>query len=151
MEEQKPGDPDAEEDEEAGGIVAEDADEETLFDVNYPLGAYGRESLPTQPTLVALTSATVWTCAEAGKLHPATILIREGRIERVGADIDIPDGAVIIDCQGKHITPGIIDCHSHIATDGGINERRRRLPRRSASRILSTAMISRSIVSWPAA
>ena len=29
---------------------------------------------------------------------------------------------MIIDCQGKHITPGIIDCHSHIATDGGINE-----------------------------
>ena len=92
MEEQKPGDPDAEEDEDAGGIVAEDADEETLFDVNYPLGAYGRELLPTQPTLVALTSATVWTCAEAGKLHPATILIREGRIEQSAPISTSPTG-----------------------------------------------------------
>ena len=28
----------------------------------------------------------------------------------------------MIDAAGKHISPGIIDCHSHIATDGGVNE-----------------------------
>ena len=33
-----------------------------------------------------------------------------------------PRPALVIDGKGKHITPGIIDCHSHIASDGGINE-----------------------------
>ncbi len=122
MEEQKLRERESDVDEAAGDVEAEDPDEETLFEVNYPLGAYGRGALPSQPTVLALTSATVWTCADTGKLYPATVLIREGRIVSVGQDIDIPDEAVIIDCQGKHITPGIIDCHSHIATDGGINE-----------------------------
>jgi imidazolonepropionase-like amidohydrolase len=34
----------------------------------------------------------------------------------------VPEGAVVIDMAGKAITPGIIDCHSHMATDGGVNE-----------------------------
>ena len=33
-----------------------------------------------------------------------------------------PKDALIVDVHGKHITAGIIDCHSHIATDGGVNE-----------------------------
>ena len=27
-----------------------------------------------------------------------------------------------LDCRGKFLSPGIIDCHSHMATDGGVNE-----------------------------
>jgi imidazolonepropionase-like amidohydrolase len=28
----------------------------------------------------------------------------------------------VVEAKGLHLTPGIIDCHSHMATDGGINE-----------------------------
>ena len=50
------------------------------------------------------------------------LAVRDGKILAVGKNLQAPDGAMIIDGKGRHVTPGIIDCHSHIATDGGINE-----------------------------
>jgi N-acetylglucosamine-6-phosphate deacetylase len=92
--------------------------------VNFPLGAYGRTDQPDQPEWVLFKNATVWTCGPEGVLQNASVLVHDGRIEAVGAEgeLDVPDDALVIDCQGKHLTPGIIDCHSHMATDGGINE-----------------------------
>jgi len=92
------------------------------FPVNYPLGAFGRAAPPEQPPLVAFRNATVWTCEEAGVLEGASVIIASGKILAVGKDLDVPADAVVVDCSGKHVTPGIVDCHSHIATDGGINE-----------------------------
>ncbi|HUT94069.1 MAG TPA: amidohydrolase family protein [Thermoguttaceae bacterium] len=92
------------------------------FPVNYPLGAFGRTGPPDEPRRVAFTGGTVWTCEEPGVLEAATVLVGEGKILAVGKDVDVPGDAVVVDCSGKHVTPGIIDCHSHMATDGGINE-----------------------------
>ncbi|WP_158265593.1 amidohydrolase family protein [Blastopirellula marina] len=92
------------------------------YPVQYPLGAYGRESAPEQRKLVALKGATVWTCGPEGKLENAIILIESGKIKAVGTDLKIPDKATVIDVTGTHISPGLIDCHAHIASDGGINE-----------------------------
>ena len=92
------------------------------FAVNYPLGAFGRQSLPQPAALTAFVHATLWTCGPAGILEDATLLIDSGRIVAVGKDIAIPPAATVIDLRGMHITPGIIDCHSHMATDGGVNE-----------------------------
>ena len=39
-----------------------------------------------------------------------------------GHEIEIPKAAKIYDVRGMHISPGLIDCHSHAATDGGVNE-----------------------------
>jgi hypothetical protein len=89
--------------------------------VNYPLGAFGFEQLPKQEH-VALTNATIWTCGAEGVLEDATVLIESGRIVAVGKNVELPDGVSEIDCAGRHITPGIIDCHSHAASDGGMNE-----------------------------
>ncbi len=97
-----------------------------LYPVNYPLGEFGVEATPEQPKVVVFRGATVWTCAadekQARKLEDADVLVMEGKIVAVGTNLDVPDDAVSIDARGKHITPGIIDCHSHIATDGGVNE-----------------------------
>ena len=98
----------------------------SLFDVNYPLGAYGRAHEPEQPPAVVFRNATVWTCGPQGKLQRATVVVEHGKIAAVlaaDAEIrDVPADAVVVDCGGMHLTPGVIDCHSHIATDGGINE-----------------------------
>ncbi|HXT61017.1 MAG TPA: amidohydrolase family protein [Pirellulales bacterium] len=99
-----------------------DTSKDALYPVNFPLGAFGVAGMPEQPQAVLLQHATVWTCGPAGVLKDAAVLIREGKIVAVGADVDIPADAVLIDASGKHLTPGIIDCHTHIATDGGINE-----------------------------
>jgi N-acetylglucosamine-6-phosphate deacetylase len=89
--------------------------------IHYPLGPFGFETLP-EPESVAFTNATVWTGGVEATLQRATVLISGGSIVAVGTNVDIPKGTRRIDCKGKHITAGIIDCHSHIATDGGINE-----------------------------
>jgi N-acetylglucosamine-6-phosphate deacetylase len=93
-----------------------------LFAVNYPLGAYGVAGPPEQPKSVAFQHATIWTSGPAGVLNDATLLVAEGKIAAVGSDVVLPEGTTVVDLKGKHVSPGIIDCHSHVATDGGINE-----------------------------
>ena len=95
---------------------------QALFPVNYPLGAFGVAAPPEQPAAILFRNATVWTCGPQGILVGASVLVQAGKIAAVGTDIALPAGAVEFDATGMHITPGIIDCHSHIATDGGINE-----------------------------
>ena len=92
------------------------------FAVNYPLGAFGREEIPGQPRPTAFVHATLWTCGPAGLIEDGTLIVAEGKIVAVGKEIAIPEGADVIDVRGMHITPGVIDCHSHAATDGGVNE-----------------------------
>jgi imidazolonepropionase-like amidohydrolase len=88
----------------------------------YPAGAYGRAGLPEQPAVLLVKNATIWTSGPAGKLEQADLLVRAGKIEQVGKNLAAPAGAVVIDATGKHLTPGIIDCHSHTAVNRGINE-----------------------------
>ena len=73
-----------------------------------------------QPRVIALRGGTVYTITK-GILPNATVLIRDGKIAGVGTDVAVPADAQVVDATGKHITPGIIDAHSHIANDS-INE-----------------------------
>ncbi len=91
-------------------------------EINYPLGAFGRTAPPEQPKLLLIKNATVWTCDEAGILEHADILVRDGLIEQIGQNLASDKDAQVIDGTGMHVSPGIIDCHSHMATDGGVNE-----------------------------
>src|SRR5215213_11273439 len=50
-----------------------------------------------------------------------SILIRDGKIMEVGANVNAPADARVVDAGGQYVMPGIIDCHSHIATEA-INE-----------------------------
>jgi imidazolonepropionase-like amidohydrolase len=61
----------------------------------------------------------VWTCGPQGVLEDADVAISGGKITAVGKGLS---GATVIDCTGKHITPGILDEHSHIAISRGVNE-----------------------------
>jgi imidazolonepropionase-like amidohydrolase len=88
---------------------------------SYPAGAFGITP-PAQPAVLLVRNATVWTQGPAGRLARADVLVRAGKIAAVGADLAVPAGAVVIDAAGKHITPGLIDAHSHIAVRGDINE-----------------------------
>jgi imidazolonepropionase-like amidohydrolase len=92
------------------------------FPPSFPPGEFGRGATPAQPDAVLVRNATIWTCGPEGKMENADLLIRKGKISAVGTDLTAPTNAVVIDGTGKHVTPGLIDAHSHTATDGNVNE-----------------------------
>jgi imidazolonepropionase-like amidohydrolase len=71
--------------------------------------------------VILIQNATILTVSH-GAIEHGSILIRDGKIAEVGAAIKAPQGAQVIDAAGQFVTPGIIDCHSHIAIEGGVNE-----------------------------
>lgn len=90
-----------------------------LSRVTYPFDGYGWEEAPKQENLL-IKNATVWTNEKEGKLENADVLVKDGKIARVGKNITDAT-AKVIDATGKHVTAGIIDEHSHIAASS-INE-----------------------------
>lgn len=105
----------------------EDEDEEKkeedkapdLGEMIYPFVAYGWTEKPQQETIL-FQNATVWTLEGDGKLEGADVLVKNGKIAGVGKNLS-SEGAKVVDATGKHITPGIIDEHSHIALSS-VNE-----------------------------
>lgn len=92
----------------------------------YPFGAYAMPEVPSQRD-VLLTGATIWTSGPAGVIENGSLLVRNGKIVGVGRGDDrafrnIPSGVERIEVKGKHITPGLIDAHSHTGISGGVNE-----------------------------
>ncbi|WP_439881857.1 amidohydrolase family protein [Pontibacter sp. MBLB2868] len=85
----------------------------------YPFRAFGQTELPKQET-VLIKNATVWTNEKDGKLENTDVLLKDGKIAKVGKNLS-ENGAKVVDGTGKHVTPGIIDEHSHIALDD-VNE-----------------------------
>lgn len=68
-----------------------------------------------------IRNATILTVTH-GTLENGDILIKDGRIAAVGSGLKAPADAQVIDANGQFVMPGIIDCHSHIAIDGDVNE-----------------------------
>ncbi|MBK1441525.1 amidohydrolase family protein [Parapedobacter sp. ISTM3] len=89
-------------------------------DIIYPFVAYGNKTVPASET-VLIKNATVWTNEADGVLENADVLLAGGKIKAVGKGLSAA-GATVIDGTGKHVTPGIIDEHSHIAISRGVNE-----------------------------
>jgi imidazolonepropionase-like amidohydrolase len=92
-----------------------------LGKVVYPFEPFGWEEdqAPRQETIL-IKNATVWTSEKEGVLQNTDVLIKNGKIAAIGKNIN-EAGARIIDGTGKHVSPGIIDEHSHIAA-ASINE-----------------------------
>ena len=66
---------------------------------------------PGRATLV--TNVTIYD-GEGGRIDRGSVLFRDGKIVEVGQSIAPADGVTVIDGQGKWVTPGIIDVHSHL-------------------------------------
>jgi imidazolonepropionase-like amidohydrolase len=81
--------------------------------VLYPFDGYGWDSLPVQHDLL-IRNATVWTNEKEGRLEATDVLVKAGKIARIGKNLNA-EGAEVIDGTGKYLAPGVIDEHSHIA------------------------------------
>ena len=75
---------------------------------------------PFPSTYAALPSETVFIenatvlDGRGGLIEDGDVLLEDGRIAAVGADLNAPGGAQVIDGEGRWVTPGIIDVHSHL-------------------------------------
>ena len=75
--------------------------------------------VPSRP--IAIRNATILTAA-GPTIRNGTIVLRDGKIAALGANIAVPPDAVVVDGSGKFVTPGVIDTHSHLgvyAAPGG--------------------------------
>ena len=68
-----------------------------------------------------IRNATVLTVTK-GTIQDGSVLVEDGKIAAVGQNLSAPAGAIVVDASGKFLIPGIIDCHSHTAIEGGVNE-----------------------------
>jgi imidazolonepropionase-like amidohydrolase len=71
---------------------------------------------------IAIVNANLITLGRAGTIAGGTVLMKGGKIVAVGKEVRVPAGSTLIDGKGKWVMPGIIDCHSHTAIEGGVNE-----------------------------
>lgn len=87
----------------------------------FPFGDFGFPTIPPRESVI-FRGATVWTSSPAGILQDCDVIVRDGVIAQIGKGLAVPPDAKIVDCAGRHLTPGLIDCHSHTGIDGDVNE-----------------------------
>jgi imidazolonepropionase-like amidohydrolase len=80
-------------------------------DVTYPFTAFGSKDKIKQEEIL-IKNATVWTNERDGILQNTDVLLKGGKISAIGKNLTTTGRT--IDGTGKHLTPGIIDEHSHI-------------------------------------
>ena len=71
--------------------------------------------------MIALTNGRLYTI-ENGIIEQGTILLDGGKIAAVGAEVEISADTQVIDVQGRIVTPGFIDAHTHIGIDEDIHQ-----------------------------
>jgi len=81
---------------------------------------------------IHVKNATIWTSSKRGILKKHDMLISDGKIKKIARNISTPKNAHLISGKGLHITPGLIDAHSHSMILGMVNE----------GTLPSTAMVS---------
>ncbi|PHR70302.1 MAG: amidohydrolase [Lutibacter sp.] len=90
-----------------------------VMPLTFPNVAFGFKEMPKQETTL-FKNVTVWTNESEGILKNTDVLVKNGKVSKIGNNIS-SSGAKVIDGTGKHLTSGIIDEHSHIATTS-VNE-----------------------------
>jgi imidazolonepropionase-like amidohydrolase len=107
--------------------ASENMSEKTESDLDYrslmpfPFQAYGKDVVPEAQNL-HFKNATIWTLEGEGICAPCDLQISKGKIVAIGPNLPGRKGFEEVDATGKHISPGMIDEHSHIAISRGVNE-----------------------------
>ncbi|HEU5411568.1 MAG TPA: amidohydrolase family protein [Candidatus Acidoferrales bacterium] len=86
-----------------------------------PFAARAQENSQENSGVTLIKNATIITITH-GRIEHGSILIRDGKIADVGTNVSAPADAKVIDASGMFVMPGIIDCHTHVAVDGDVNE-----------------------------
>lgn len=68
---------------------------------------------PFESSVTLIRGATVFD-GVGGKFDNTDLLVRDGRIAALGQGLESPEGATVIEAEGRYVTPGVIDIHSHL-------------------------------------
>jgi imidazolonepropionase-like amidohydrolase len=88
-----------------------------------PLCTLAQDPSPT-PSPAAVQASSRLSAIRAGRfldvesghtLSNQVILVADGKIQAVGSNLTVPEGAPVIDLSGMTVLPGLIDCHTHLA------------------------------------
>jgi imidazolonepropionase-like amidohydrolase len=104
-----------------GKAAKKPTDTTMVSSFTFPNTAFGYLTPPAQEN-VLIKNATVWTCENDGILAGTDVLVQNGKFAKIGKNLSAPSGVRVINATGRHLTPGIIDEHSHIAISKGVNE-----------------------------
>ncbi|MCF6167471.1 amidohydrolase family protein [Lutibacter sp.] len=85
----------------------------SITPVTFPNTAFGFSKRAKQETIL-IKNATVWTSEKEGILQNTDVLLKDGKISKIGKNLRTGN-AKVIDGTGKYLTAGIIDEHTHIA------------------------------------
>lgn len=72
-----------------------------------------RMTVPAQSEPIALRGATIHTVSD-GVIENGTIVFENGVITALGADVQVPAGARVVDVAGKHLYPGLVDAYTTV-------------------------------------
>ncbi len=67
------------------------------------------------PEPLVITNANVLSVREGRVIAAATVVLRDGKIESIGAGA-VPAGVRTIDLKGRYLVPGLVDAHTHVST-----------------------------------
>ena len=67
--------------------------------------------------MLCIKNGLVYTIAEKEPFK-GDVLIEDGKICAVGADLEIPEGTEVIDAEGLEVYPGFVEAHCHTGLDG---------------------------------
>jgi imidazolonepropionase-like amidohydrolase len=69
------------------------------------------------PPVLVVRGGTLWSDG-LGFVQNGAIVVRDGRIEAVGAAVQVPPDAKVIDASNSFILPGLIDAHTQLGLRG---------------------------------
>jgi len=79
-----------------------------ILSISFCLTSFGNE-----PQVIAIRAGKIWTVTN-GVITDGIILVKDGKIQSVGENVDVSEGAKVLDMSGKNVMPGMIDAHCHI-------------------------------------
>lgn len=97
----------------ACGDNAGSADKARSDAAGFDKNPYPSTYTPRASETVLISNATILD-GVGGLIENGSILLQDGKISAVGENLEAPEGAATIDAEGKWVTPGIIDNHSHL-------------------------------------